>query len=320
MRRTLLAALAVLLGVSACGKTDAPPAAKPKSDIAGVAVGTGPIGITATPSGDVWVAVSVADKIVRIRPGAAQPTAEVPVPGTPLRLTSAEGGAALWVTAFRQGAVARVDTATQKVTDQVQVGAGAEGVAEAFGSVWVAAQDDGLLVRVDPAARTVVHTVDVGTGVRLVVPSPDALWLAEHTTGEVIAVDPDTYRVRRSEHVCDGPEDLAADAQTVWVTCSVSDELVALGAADLKVTRRIKLDGTPDAITTAPDGSLLVVLQDGPTLVRLDSSTGKELSRVRLGNQKQLYDQANVDVVVAGDDAWVTSFADRRVFRTPWRR
>ena len=319
MRRTLLATLLLLLVVSACGKAETPPAAKPKSAVAGFAVGTGPIGITATPSGDVWVAVADADKIVRIG-GETHPTAEVAVPGTPLRLTSAEGGAALWVTPFRQGAVVRVDTATQKVTDQVHVGAGAEGVAEAFGSVWVAAQDDGLLVRIDPASRKVVHRVDVGTGVRLVVPGPDALWLAEHTTGEVIAVDPDTYRVRRSEHVCDGPEDLAAGAQTVWVTCSVSNELVAMRAADLQVTQRIKLDGTPDAITTAPDGSLLVVLQDGPTLVRLDSSTGKELSRVRLGKQKQLYDQANVDVVVTGDDAWVTSFTDRRVLRTPWRR
>jgi hypothetical protein len=119
--------------------------------------------------------------------------------------------------------------------------------------------------------------------------------------------------------VCDGPEDLVAAGPTIWVTCSVTEELVALSAEDLSVAQRIPLDGTPDAITAAPDGSLLVVLQDGPTLVRLDGSTGQETSRTRLGKQKQLFDRANLDLVVTDDDAWITSFADGRVLRTPWR-
>jgi DNA-binding beta-propeller fold protein YncE len=186
--------------------------------------------------------------------------------------------------------------------------------------VWVAAQDAGLLVRVDPATRKVVHEVDVGQGVRLVVPGPDALWLDDQPGGTVVRVDPQTYEVRRSDHVCDGPEDLAVIGSTVWVTCSSGDEVVALGADDLRPTRRVALTGTPDAVTVAPDGSMLVALQDGPTLVRLDSSTGAEIGRTRLGKQPQLYDRANLDVTVTGEYAWVTSYADDSVFRTPWRR
>jgi len=278
------------------------------------------VGIAVTSSGDVWVVLADDDKVVRIGAGGTKPTAEMPVPGTPLRVTSAEDGASLWVTAFRAGEVARVDTSTLKVTDRLAVGAGAEGVAEAFGSVWVVAQDDGLLVQVDPVRRKVVRKVDVGVGVRLVVPGPDALWLDDHVAGAVVRVDPKTFQVVRSEHLCDGPEDLVAGSETVWVTCSASNELVALGAGDLQVTRRIRLGGTPDAITAAPDGSLLAVLQDGPTLVRLDASSGKELSRTRLAGYKQLYDRSNLDLVVTDQDAWVTSFVGGSVFRTPWRR
>ncbi len=323
MRRMVLTPLPILalLLVAACGQSDSPrsPATGgTTAAAAGVDVGQDPIGITAAPSGDLWVVLAGDRSVVRVDAADNSVSTAVPVPGTPLRVTAAEGGAALWVTAFTNGAVVRVDTATGTLTDKVLVGDGAEGVTEAFGSIWVAVQDDGLLVQVDPKTRKVVRKIDVGPGVRLVVAGTDALWLADHVTGAVIRVDPKTYRVRRGEAACDGPEDLVASGPTTWVTCSVSEELVGVSASDLSVSRRIPLAGTPDAITSAPDGSLLLVLQDGPTLVRLDSSTGAEISRTRLGEQKQLNDQANLDIAVTADDAWITSFAEDRVLRTPW--
>jgi len=321
MRRTALATAPLLgvLALSACGQADPPKRAAPTTEVNSNVVGGNPVGIAASGTGDVWVVLPNGEKVVRVGAGDDPSTAEVPVPGTPLRVAIAEDGAAAWVTAFGEGTVVRVDTAGMQVTDHVPVGAGAEGVTEAFGDVWVAVQDDGLLVQVDPVRRKVVHKVDVGQGVRLVVAGPDALWLDDHLTGTVVRVDPTTYEVRRSDPVCDGPEDMVVAGTTVWLTCSVSEELVAVGADDLAVSQRVPLDGTPDAITTAPDGSLLVVLQDGPTLVRLDSATGAETSRTRLGTQKQLFDRANLDLVVTGDDAWITSFADGRVLRTPWQ-
>jgi streptogramin lyase len=329
MRRAVLATVTslCLLLVAACGQDDS---SKPRetSDASqktdpgtdnGTEVGTDPVGIAATPAGDVWVVLAGDDRLVRVEAGESEPVTEVEVGATPLRVTAAERGTALWVSAFGEGAVVRVDAATGTVTDRVPVGDGAEGVAEAFDSIWVAVQDDGLLVRVDPGTRKVVRKVDVGPGVRLVVPGPDALWLADHLNGVVVRVDATTHRVRRGETICSGPEDLAVAGPVVWVTCSVSEELVAVGASDLQPTKRVPLAGTPDAITTAPDGSLLVVLQKGPTLVRVDSTTGAELGRTSLGDRPQLHDEGNLDIVVTGDDAWITSFSDGRVLRTPWR-
>lgn len=311
--------LVCLLLVAACGAGASPKASKPADEVSRVSVGGDPVGIAASAAGDLWVALPGEDEVAGIRAGRPDPAAQVPVRSTPLRLTLAEHDAALWVTAFRDGAVVRVDTATKKVTDRVPVGAGAEGVTEAFGSIWVAVQDDGLLVQVDPTRRAVVRKVAVGAGVRLVVPGPDALWLDDHATGTVVRVDPRSYQVRRSDRLCDGPEDIAVAAGSVWVTCSQSNELVALDPGDLHVQRRVSLTGTPDAVTVAPDGSLLVVLQAGPTLVRLDAASGKETSRTRLGTLPQLHDQANLDVAVTGDDAWVTSYGNGRVLRTSWR-
>jgi streptogramin lyase len=323
MRRTILATLPVLAILSVatgCGRDDSPhsPATSSPAADASIAVGTDPIGITATGTGEVWVAVAGDDKVVRVA-GAGGGSTAISVPGTPLRLRATRDGAALWATTFRNGSVVRVDPATGRITDEVPVGAGAEGVTEAFGSIWVAAQDAGLLTQVDPGRRTVRHKVDVGSGVRLVVAGAGALWLADHASGELVRVDPKTYRLRRADRVCDGPEDLVASGTTIWVTCSTGEELVAVRTTDLVVTSRVALDGTPDAITAAPDGSLLVALQDGPTLVRLDGATGAELSRTRLGKQEQLHDQANLDIAVTGDDAWITSPGNDRVLRTPWR-
>src|SRR4051794_28300547 len=153
--RTRVLAVSMLLGsvvVAACGQADAPAHGRTTHAVAvhQVDVGRGPIGTTAGRSGDVWIASAGDDRVLHLRAGAARSDVQVAVPGTPLRLVLAGQDGALWVSAFRSGEVVRVDTATHRVTDRVAVGAGAEGVADAFGSVWVAAQDDGLLVRIDP--------------------------------------------------------------------------------------------------------------------------------------------------------------------------
>jgi len=322
MRTRVVAVLSVFGGVvlGGCGQGgNATPSGTPhQAVVRQVDVGRGPIGIAASRSGDVWVASADGDRVLHLPAGGTRSDVQVAVSGTPLRLALAEDDATLWVSAFRTGEVVRVDTATQKVTDRIAVGAGTEGVAEAFGSVWVVAQDDGLLARIDPATRKIVQKVEVGKGVRLVVPGADALWLDDQPGGTVVRVDPQSYTVKRSGHICDAPEDLAVVGGTVWVTCSSGDELVAFSPTNLQVIRHVRLTGTPDAITAAPDGSLLVVLQDGPTLVRLDGASGAELSRTRLGRHPQLRDQANLDVAITGKDAWVTSYSHGSVFRLAW--
>lgn len=278
-----------------------------------VAVGAAPVGLAAGPDGSVWVVSTGDDTVSRIRSGAKRPDLTVEVAGVPLRV--AVGYDAVWVTSFEGDEVVRLDEGTGKATDHVAVGKGAEGVSVAFGAVWVVAQDDGRLVRVDPRTRRITRRTDVGAGVRLVVAGPDALWLNDYPGGEVVRVDPRTGAVRRSGRVCAGPQDLVETSDRVWVTCSLGNELVVLDPRTLRVREHHALPGTPDALAEGPGGTLLVVVQEGPALVTVDPATGRVTSTTRLGKEPQLHDQANLDLVVTGDLAWVSSFREDVVHR-----
>ncbi|MEP6816283.1 MAG: hypothetical protein ABI873_12110 [Marmoricola sp.] len=311
LRSVVVALLALVL--AGCGGTHSPSVGSADNRKPDVPVGAAPVGLAAGPDGDLWVVNTGDNTVNRIPPGATKPDLTVGVAGIPLRV--AVGYDAVWVTSFEGNEVVRIDEATGKVTDHIDVGRGAEGVTAAFGSVWVVAQDAGRLVRIDPQHRRVTKRIDVGTGVRLVVAGNDALWLNDYPAGDVVRVDPRHGTVRRSGHVCAGPQDMVTTSRQVWVTCSLGNEVVVLDPATLRVVEHHPLAGTPDAIADGPDGTLLVVLQDGPTLATLDPANGLATKKTRLGKEPQLYDRANLDLAVVGDVAWVSSFRENVVHR-----
>lgn len=277
----------------------------PASGVTTVKAGDGPVGLTVDPTGAVWVADSGSAQVSRIRGGHR----DLDVPGidVPLRLRADAGG--VWATAFGTGELVRIDTAG-RVRGRVPVGKGAEGVAVGFGSVWVVAQDAGRLVRVDPERRTVLGRVDIGLGARLVTTGLGAVWVSQFAEGRVLRVDPATRTVTRSDQLCQGPQGLVTTHGAVWVTCTKDDVLLRLDPRTLAATARIPMPQAPDGIAVGPGGTVYVVSQAGPTLVTVDAAGASVRSRRVLAEQPQLYDQANLDVAVAPDGAWVSSFAE----------
>ena len=89
-------------------------------------------------------------------------------------------------------------------------------------------QDAGTLARIDPATRRIVDRVDIGVGARLVLAGRDALYVAQFRDDRVLRVDTRTLAVRRSPRVCTGPQGMAEAGGSVWVACTFSDEVVAL--------------------------------------------------------------------------------------------
>jgi streptogramin lyase len=310
LNRRLVAVLALVL-LAGCGSTKAADH-KADAEAGAVTVPDGPVGLTADDSGAVWVASARDNAVSRIPAGASKPDLRVDV-AVPLRLTAAEG--AVWATSFENGTLLRIDTLGGTVTDRIPVGNGAEGLLSAFGAIWAVAQDDGRLVRVDPTTRAVSQRIVVGLGVRLVKASPDALWLNDYPNNRLVRVDPTSGRVTKSGHVCDGPQDMASYDEVIWVTCSTGNELVSVDTKTLQVSQRVPLAGTPDAIAAGPNGNLLVVLQDGPTLARVDPETGRTKARTKLGKQAQLHDQANLDLATTDGRVWVSSFLEGKVYR-----
>ena len=104
----------------------------------------------------------------------------------------------------------------------------------------------------------------------------------------------------------------------VWVTCTLSDELVALDATTLAAaSTSVPVEGSPDSVAATADGRLVVVAEEGPTLVMVDPATATVTSETVLGEEQALDDRANLDLALVGDEAWVSSFNADRVYHLP---
>jgi streptogramin lyase len=287
----------------------------PTPGVEALAVGAGPVGLAPDPDGGVWVVSAQADSVAHFAADATTADRTVHVGGTPLRATAAYG--ALWVTAFRAEELVRIDLAAGRITDRIPTGAGPEGVVAAFGSVWVVAQDAGRLLRVDPQTRTVTERIDIGVGARLVVAGRHWLYVSHFADGQVLRIDPGSGEVTRSHEVCQGPQGMTVEHGRLWVACTTGNRVLVLEAGNLDVVDRLHGPEAPDPVALAPDGTVLVVSQSGPTVVSINPTTREPIRRLRLGDADQLYDQANIDAVVADGLVWVSSFNDDTVLRTP---
>jgi len=323
--------LLLLLAVTACGgsgpaHSGSSPA--PTSDAAvpteaavelapHVEVDAGPVGLTAAEDGSVWVVSARADTVSRIPAGATEPDLTVDVPGVPLRTTAAYG--AVWVTSFDGQELLRLDPASGDVTARLATGEGPEGIAAGFGSIWLVVQDAGRLLRIDPDSAQVVDQQKLDAGARLVAAGPDAIYVAHYANNAVLRVDPATGRTT-SEEVCEGPQGMAVTGGRVWVTCTLSDELVALDASTLQRVASVTVEGSPDSVAVAADGRLAVVAEEGPRLVAVDPASATVVAETVLGDEIALNDRANLDLALAGGEAWVSSFTAARVYHLPLPR
>jgi streptogramin lyase len=320
LRRCVL--VTVLLGLAACSDPDggsSKPSPSPSETEVQTApyveVDAGPVGLTSTEDGSVWVVAAQAETVARIPAGATTSDLTVTAPGAPLRATSAYG--AIWVTEFNRSRLIRIDPASGEVLASIQTGDGPEGVAAGFGSIWLVAQDAGKLLRIDPADNTVSQEIPLEVGARLVAPGPDAMYVAHYADGTILRVDPETNTFTTSEAVCDGPQAMAVLDGKVWVTCTLSQELVALDASTLEQVASVPVEGSPDSVAATADGRLAVVAEEGPTLVMVDPTTAAVTSTTVLGDHAALGDRANLDLALVGDEAWVSSFNANLVYHLP---
>ena len=278
-----------------------------------VPVGQGPVGLAADADGAVWVAQAGASRVSRIRDGRVD--LEVSGIDVPLRVAAADGS--VWATSFGSGELVRITAATGAEAGRVAVGKGAEGVAVGLGAVWVVAQDAGRLVRVDPGGATKTGEADIGVGARLVTTGGGAVWVSHYQNGTVLRIDPTSLAVTASPRVCGGPQGIVATPDAVWVACTLDNVVARLDPTTLAVTARVATPPAPDGLATDGKGRISVEAQQGPTLATIDAASATMSMTGVLGTLPQLYDQANLDIVVTTEAVWISSFADNTVHRVP---
>jgi streptogramin lyase len=147
------------------------------------------------------------------------------------------------------------------------------------------------------------------------------MYVAHYADSAILRVDPETNEVTSSGEVCEGPQAMVVLDGKVWVTCTLSDELVSLDATTLAPVDAVPVEGSPDSVKVTADGRLVVVAEEGPTLVVVDPASATVTSRTVLGDERALDDRANLDLALvggpSGDQAWVSSFNVDRVYRVP---
>jgi hypothetical protein len=247
-------------------------------------------------------------------------TAEVSVGQFPQEIAVGQG--AVWVAVNQADQperwfVARIDPATNEVTDQIQVGEVID-VASGSAAVWATTYHRSIgwaIARIDPVTRSVVRTIPLDCDPlctpNQVAVTDEAVWVTASTgypeQGLVIRIDPATNQVVARIDVPGDPRDLVAGRDGVWVVslthwtacCVGGGTLYRIDAATNSLTAAL-LDGeippasgvsTPSVLTeghgfiwtsTAP-GDPIDLADDRIDIVRVDPLSEQVTGRVRLG-------------------------------------
>ena len=194
-------------------------------------------------------------------------------------------------------------------TAQLEVGHGGGPLVFGAGSLWVGAWRDGQVVRVDPRANRVVARFPAGgrnpAGLAV---GAGTIWVVHPDTDEVVRLDPGTGRVvariklgRLPFEVAPGdhrflPSLVAVGAGAGWVATG-RGAVARIDLASNRVVAVIKLSpGSPAGIAVA--GGSVWVAAGGDGVARIDAATNRLLGTLRL----DLYPER---VAVGGGAVWV---------------
>jgi YVTN family beta-propeller protein len=234
-----------------------------------VLVGTGATGVAAA-AGDVWVADSLADRVVRVDSGTDMVVQRIPVGSDPTEV--AAGAGAVWVANTRDGTVSRIDPLTGDVVKVIPVGPSPDGLAVGDGSVWVALRGASGVARLDPRSDAITQTIPVGSGPSSIAVGGAGVWVANTLDSTVSLINPVSDTVVLVRAVAGAPDAVAAIGSSAWIAGGTA-QLTLLGSA-----------GNANAITTpspvdalATDGRRLLV---GVVGTRTDHRGGTLQARI----------------------------------------
>jgi streptogramin lyase len=256
-------------------------------------------------------------KVVRLNRVSGVHDAEIPFPEVPGSVATGEG--AVWVTLPQAGLLARIDPATNRITDRIPVGAKPSAVAVGLGSVWVANEEDGTVSRVSPSTNQVTGTtIDVTRGVDRLVVAFGSVWAGNQLEGIVFRLDPVARVIQASIPVAGfsdfspGPDVLAVATYAVQ-----SGPVVDVGAID-PAKNVYEVLATPiDASGTSGHARSSLTVDD--EFVWLTASVNNSLMRLEIPSGKFTFIPTGRDPAFLADDGigsiWVANRGDGSVWK-----
>lgn len=230
--------------------------------------------------GSVWFPTCSPAAIHRVSMATHEVTAriplELPAEGE-FAIGAGEGGVwAVLEPSGGSGRLARIDPASDRVAELLEVPLGAWSIRAAHGWLWVACPAEGRVLRIDPADGAVTAEVVTGRGPRFLVASADGVWVLNQTSGSVTHVDA-SGRVVATIDVDGGPMkggDLAIGLGSVWVRGTT--ELVArIDPERHEVVARLGERTVGSASVAALDGEVWASAGAEGWLIRIPVDAGR---------------------------------------------
>ena len=196
--------------------------------------------------GAVWVGSTLPDAVNRIDPRSNRRAATVALPGEPCA-GLAVGFGALWIPLCgKTPRLARVDLASNAVTDVPGVGPpmGEGGITASPDSLWLVVDKAGTLARIDPANGRIRQRVSLPPGSYNPLYYRGVVWVTNASGAAVTAVDAATGAVAGTIATGRGPRFLAAGAGAVWTLDQGDGSLTKVDARTRRAVRTTAL-GTP---------------------------------------------------------------------------
>lgn len=202
-----------------------------------------PCGAMAIASGSLWVADCKDRTLIRIDLKTARKIATIPtgIANPKGELNVVAGAESVWVASDEEGAIARVDPASNHVVAKVRVDSGSYYLAYGFGSLWAVSASRQSLQKIDPRTNAVVKRADLGQSPGFMVAGEGAVWVQEQGDGTVARIDPQTVKV--SDRVKIGETlkygDIDVGGGKVWLRTTADQTFVVIDAKSMKIRARV---------------------------------------------------------------------------------
>lgn len=219
----------------------------------------------------------------------------------------AMGAGAAWVALGATDEVARIDPAAGTVTQRIPVQANPTGVAFGDGAVWATNADAKTVSWIDPASDKVVRTIGVGNGPSAIAFGEGSLWVTNTLDGTVSKIDPSTGNVTATIPVGAAPAGIVVGAGSVWVASQASDQVARIDPGADAVRQTIDVGHGPSGV--AFDGtSVWVANGQSGTVMKIDPSSNDVTGSVQTGGSPG-------DIAAGGGSIWVADTGANRLAR-----
>ena len=189
----------------------------------------------------------------------------------------------MWVTAYGDGALTRIDPTTNRVTGTFPVGNHPCGIAYLDGHVWVALVGDHKVAEVDPAGGKVLHTTAIDGPVYDLQVGFGAVWVDDNGPN-VLRIDPATAQVTATISTGSGAVlyGLAVTPQGIWAADTSWNRISRIDPGTNRVVARIDDPHCSPYTFAYTPGALWLSSLPGATL-RIDPNPNKIIATIRFG-------------------------------------